>query len=104
ERLSLAADQPAGILGLNIQEDSVFHAMFFDRGAETEQGQYLFQRGFGFGGHVQASFEGLTIYFLFFRIGVNTGPLAGIGAVGGGVGVFRMSLVCRMVSKFWTVQ
>jgi hypothetical protein len=96
ESLSLAANEAAGIIGFHIEQDAFLHSVFLDGGREAEEAEKLFQRGFGISGHN-------FLYFLFFCGAVNSGALIGVaGPVV--VGEVLVSLVCRTVNKFWTVQ
>ena len=47
EGLSLTPDEPAGILGLHVQEDAVFEIVLLDGGFESQMFQELVKDGFG---------------------------------------------------------
>ncbi len=51
KRLPLAADEAAGILGLDIQENAVVQGVFFDRGFKSQQLEEFFKYGFGLRWH-----------------------------------------------------
>src|SRR5206468_2999820 len=51
ERLSLAADETAGILSLHIEKDTVFQMMLLNSDGETEKLQDFLQGVFGFSRH-----------------------------------------------------
>ena len=51
KRLALAADKPAGILRIDVEQQSIFETMLLDIGGEAEQFKDLFQCNFGFSRH-----------------------------------------------------
>ena len=49
--LTLAADETAGVFGLDVEQQAVFEMMFFDGGRKTQVLEELFEGGLGLGGH-----------------------------------------------------
>ncbi len=108
KRLTLPANQPAGVLRLYVEQEAIFQGVFFNGGRKAEQREKFFQRVFGLRGHgkmelrVEGWVGGADAYFFFFARGVNTGEVAGAaGVVGAAV---LVSLVWRMLKRFCTVQ
>ena len=92
ERLALAADESAGIVGLHIEQDSLVELLFVDGGWEAEGFEKCLQRLFRLSWHKRVG------YRFFFG-----GP--GVGAFAAAASSFaRVSFVCAIVSKFCTVQ
>ena len=49
--LTLAADETAGVFGLDVEQHAVFEMMFFDGGRKAQVLEELFESGLRLGGH-----------------------------------------------------
>src|SRR5208283_4723531 len=94
KRLTLTADEPAGVVRLHVEQNSLLQFMFLDRGREAEGGENFFE------GFWLKAANLICRHFFFFDTGVNTETAAGET----GAWFIFVRFVCTMVSTLLTVQ